>query len=114
MGQFAALFVVSTNRSLSCLSHVQVQAPPIPDTFVVNIGDMLQTWTSGLFPATPHRVVKSTKADRLSAPFFFDPNFKCLVSPLNLPGTTPGLLRLHSVSAGLHGCSDSSHTCSTY
>ncbi|ELR24593.1 oxidoreductase [Acanthamoeba castellanii str. Neff] len=59
-----------------------IAAPPIPGTFVVNIGDMLETWTCGLYKATPHRVKNSSAVDRLSAPFFFDPNFKCLVSPL--------------------------------
>eukprot|EP00698_Gefionella_okellyi_P007872 TRINITY_DN1926_c0_g2_i1.p1 TRINITY_DN1926_c0_g2~~TRINITY_DN1926_c0_g2_i1.p1 ORF type:complete len:330 (+),score=60.58 TRINITY_DN1926_c0_g2_i1:126-1115(+) len=59
-----------------------VQAPPIPGTFVVNIGDMLEIWTCGLYRATPHRVRNVSDSDRLSAPFFFDPNFECLVSPL--------------------------------
>ncbi len=35
-----------------------------------------------MYKATPHRVKNSSDTDRLSAPFFFDPNFKCLVSPL--------------------------------
>jgi isopenicillin N synthase-like dioxygenase len=35
-----------------------------------------------LYKATPHRVKNSSPVNRLSAPFFFDPNFKCLVSPL--------------------------------
>jgi isopenicillin N synthase-like dioxygenase len=36
----------------------------------------------GLYKATPHRVKNSSDRDRLSVPFFFDPNFRCLVSPL--------------------------------
>jgi polar amino acid transport system ATP-binding protein len=59
-----------------------IDAPPLPGTFVVNIGDMLETWTSGLYRATPHRVLKSTRRNRLSAPFFFDPSFDCEVVPL--------------------------------
>ena len=33
-----------------------ISAPPIENTFVVNIGDMLELWTHGIYRATPHRV----------------------------------------------------------
>ena len=53
-----------------------IDAPPVKDTFVVNIGDMLQLWTNGLYKATPHRVKASLNKDRISMPFFFDPAFE--------------------------------------
>jgi isopenicillin N synthase-like dioxygenase len=48
---------------------------PIPGSFVCNIGDMLDRLTAGEYRSTPHRVIPSARADRLSWPFFFDPNF---------------------------------------
>ena len=33
-----------------------VSAPPVPGSFVCNIGDMLDRMTGGLFRSTPHRV----------------------------------------------------------
>ena len=57
-------------------------APPIPGTFVINAGDCLERWTNGLYRATPHRVRNTSGHDRLSAPFFFDPNFHTLIEPL--------------------------------
>ena len=52
-----------------------IAAPPIPGAFLCNIGDMLDRMTAGLYKSTPHRVQNVTRRDRLSFPFFFDPNF---------------------------------------
>lgn len=57
-----------------------ISAPPIPETFVCNIGDMLDRMTRGLYRSTPHRVRNIAKKDRMSFPFFFDPGFHTEVS----------------------------------
>jgi isopenicillin N synthase-like dioxygenase len=62
-----------------------VSAPPIPNSFVCNIGDMLDRMTRGLYRSTPHRVRNPAPRDRLSFPFFFDPNFFARVQPIELP-----------------------------
>ena len=41
--------------------------------------------TRGLFRSTPHRVRNPAPRDRLSFPFFFDPNFFARVQPIDLP-----------------------------
>ena len=57
-----------------------VDAPPLPGSFVCNIGDMLDRMTGGLYRSTPHRVKRNTSGhDRLSFPLFFDPNFDARV-----------------------------------
>lgn len=60
-----------------------ISAPPIPGTFVCNIGDMLDRITRGLYRSTAHRVRNMAKQDRLSFPFFFDPNFYAEVKAID-------------------------------
>src|SRR5215831_452298 len=64
-----------------------IEALPIPGSFVCNIGDMLDRLTGGLYRSTPHRVRNVSGRDRLSFPFFFDPNFNAEVAPLPLGAT---------------------------
>ena len=59
-----------------------IPAPPIPGTFVCNIGDMLDRMTGGLYRSTPHRVRNESGRSRLSFPLFFDPNFRAEVRPI--------------------------------
>jgi isopenicillin N synthase-like dioxygenase len=59
-----------------------VDAPPVPGTFVCNIGDMLDRLTGGWYRSTPHRVRNVSGAQRVSIPFFFDPDFTAEVPPL--------------------------------
>lgn len=66
-----------------------IAAPPIPNTFVCNIGDMLDRMTGGLYRSTLHRVRNTSGNDRLSFPLFFDPNFDAVVKPIaGLPKPT--------------------------
>jgi isopenicillin N synthase-like dioxygenase len=62
-----------------------IAAPPMPNSFVCNIGDMLDRMTGGLYKSTPHRVRNVSGRSRLSFPFFFDPNFNAEVKPILLP-----------------------------
>ncbi len=63
-----------------------VDAPPVPDAFVCNIGDMLDRLTRGVYRSNPHRVLNTSGRSRLSFPFFFDPGFDAHVEPVDLSG----------------------------
>lgn len=59
-----------------------IEAPPIPGTFVCNIGDMLDRMTGGFYRSTPHRVRNQGTSGRLSFPFFFDPHWDAEIEPI--------------------------------
>jgi isopenicillin N synthase-like dioxygenase len=60
-----------------------IDVPPVPNSFVCNIGDMLDRMTAGYYRSTPHRVrINTSGRDRLSLPLFFDPNFNARIEPI--------------------------------
>ncbi|KAF4543224.1 putative 2-oxoglutarate-dependent dioxygenase [Lasiodiplodia theobromae] len=59
-----------------------ISADPIPGAFVVNIGDMIERWTNGLWKSTNHRVIHRGANYRVSVPFFFEPDFNARIKPL--------------------------------
>jgi isopenicillin N synthase-like dioxygenase len=56
-----------------------IHADPIPGAFIVNIGDMMERWTNGLWKSTTHRVIHRGDGFRVSVPLFYEPDFgaKC-------------------------------------
>lgn len=60
-----------------------VPVPYVPESFVINLGDLMSRWTRGRFVATRHRVLRVSQS-RISVPFFFEPNVDALIEPLNV------------------------------
>lgn len=71
-----------------------VDVPIAPDSYVINIGELMARWTNERWRATLHRVVnppaeKAEASRRLSLVFFHNPNYDAPVAAL--PGTVaPG------------------------
>ncbi len=63
-----------------------IEAPPVEDSFVVNLGDMLELMTGGRYRSTPHRVRNASGLDRLSFPLFLDPSWNAEVRPVPRAG----------------------------
>ena len=63
-----------------------ISAPPIPGTFVINVGEVLEMASNGYLLANVHRVVTPPAgANRLSVAFFFNAQLNSTVPLLELP-----------------------------
>ena len=61
---------------------------PIPNTFVVNIGDLLSRWSNGRFRSVPHFVVNKGGQARYSIVVFVDPDSQTVIDPILHKGET--------------------------
>jgi isopenicillin N synthase-like dioxygenase len=59
-----------------------IEAPPRPDTFLLNLGDLMPRWSNGRFRSTPHRVVNRSGRARYSIAYFFDPAMDAVIDCL--------------------------------
>jgi isopenicillin N synthase-like dioxygenase len=64
-------------------SREWVGAPPLKDSFVINIGDILQYWSNGRYASTQHRVINRNGIDRYSIPYFVNPGADTVISALD-------------------------------
>lgn len=80
---------------------VWIEAPLIPGCFVVNIGDIFETWSGGQFKSTQHRVV-NIGHERFSIPLFFGLDYHAVVEPLEKFRTPETLTKYPPMKAGEH------------
>lgn len=59
-----------------------IVAPPIPGTFVVNIGDLMARWTNDLFASTIHRAINRSGVVRYSIPYFLGTDYDTPIEAL--------------------------------
>ncbi|MBT3145627.1 2OG-Fe(II) oxygenase [Neptunomonas sp. CHC150] len=77
-----------------------IDATPVPDTFVINIGDMMARWSNDRYTSTPHRVVNQAQKDRYASPFFVEPNFDTNIYCLDGCSDQTSPPKYESISAG--------------
>jgi len=74
--------------------------PFVPDTFIVNIGDLMARWTDDRWVSTLHRVVNPPKdkahdSRRLSLVFFHQPNYDAVIQQIR-----PGKPKYEPITSG--------------
>ena len=59
-----------------------IRPPHVPNTFVVNTGEMLGRYSNDRYIATPHRVINDNNTLRHAIPFFFGPGLDAIIEPV--------------------------------
>ncbi|XP_059076921.1 S-norcoclaurine synthase 1-like [Cryptomeria japonica] len=65
-----------------CKDGEWVPVQPIPGALVINIGDMLEVISNGIYKSIEHRGVTSIDRDRISIAMFFGPSKETEVGPI--------------------------------
>jgi isopenicillin N synthase-like dioxygenase len=79
-----------------------VDVPFRKNAFIVNLGDMLERWTNGMFRSTTHRVITDGKTERYSLPFFYEPNFDTVVTCLDVCCSKENPPKWGPITSGQH------------
>uniref|UniRef100_A0A453HEN7 Fe2OG dioxygenase domain-containing protein n=1 Tax=Aegilops tauschii subsp. strangulata TaxID=200361 RepID=A0A453HEN7_AEGTS len=59
-----------------------VRVRPVPDSYVINVGDIIQVWSNDRYESAEHRVSVNSEKERFSMPYFFNPGSDAMVEPL--------------------------------
>ncbi|MEI9953100.1 MAG: 2-oxoglutarate and iron-dependent oxygenase domain-containing protein [Pseudomonadota bacterium] len=98
---FTILHATSPGLEVLNARNHWVDAPPVRDAFVINIGDLLEVLSNGRWVSTAHRVRK-VQEERYSAPLFFNLDYDAEIAPAPHLVLSDGEARYPSVRAGEH------------
>ncbi|KAF8721426.1 hypothetical protein HU200_023139 [Digitaria exilis] len=59
-----------------------ITVDPVPDAFIVNVGDQIQVLSNAAYKSVEHRVTVSAAEDRLSMAFFYNPRSDLPIAPM--------------------------------
>ncbi|KAK9268385.1 hypothetical protein L1049_000134 [Liquidambar formosana] len=52
---------------------------PNPEALIINIGDLFQAWSNGIYKSAGHRVVTNREVERMSVAYFFCPSYDTVI-----------------------------------
>ncbi|XP_028764397.1 probable 2-oxoglutarate-dependent dioxygenase At5g05600 [Neltuma alba] len=58
-----------------------ISVKPLPNAFIINLGDQLQIVSNEIYKSVEHKVVVNSKSDRVSLAFFYNPKSDVVIEP---------------------------------
>ncbi|OVA11146.1 Oxoglutarate/iron-dependent dioxygenase [Macleaya cordata] len=62
-----------------------VTVNPNPKALIINIGDLFQAWSNGLYRSVEHRVMTNKKVERFSVAYFLCPSYETVIQSCGKP-----------------------------
>ncbi|KAE8730045.1 Gibberellin 2-beta-dioxygenase 8 [Hibiscus syriacus] len=62
-----------------------VSVKPNQDALIVNIGDLFQAWSNGVYKSVEHKVVTNAKMERYSIAYFLCPSYDSVIGSFEQP-----------------------------
>ncbi|GAB4826671.1 hypothetical protein Ancab_033567 [Ancistrocladus abbreviatus] len=62
-----------------------IAVKPNPKALIVNIGDLFQAWSNGVYKSVEHRVVANEKRERFSTAYFLCPSYDAVIQSCKEP-----------------------------
>ncbi|KAL4606242.1 hypothetical protein ACB092_09G087700 [Castanea dentata] len=59
-----------------------VTVKPVPNAFIVNVGDQIQVLSNAIYKSVEHRVIVNAVKDRVSLALFYNPKSDLLIQPI--------------------------------
>ncbi|KAG6769594.1 hypothetical protein POTOM_025244 [Populus tomentosa] len=64
-----------------CRKGSWLTVKPIPNAFIINIGDQLQVLSNAIYQSVEHRVIVNSNSDRVSLALFYNPKSDSVIEP---------------------------------
>ncbi|XP_010057211.2 protein SRG1 [Eucalyptus grandis] len=82
-----------------------VPVKPLPGAFIVNVGDIVEIMTNGIYQSIEHRAAVNAVKERVSIATFFSPRMDAEIGPMQslIAPETPALFRRITVAEHLKG-----------
>ncbi|KAF8673930.1 hypothetical protein HU200_048379 [Digitaria exilis] len=74
---------VGRHKDAGALTILGVRVTPVPDSFIINVGDLIQVWSNDRYESAEQQGVAVNSAkERFSMPYFFNPASYTMVEPV--------------------------------
>ncbi|KAI4357400.1 hypothetical protein L6164_001349 [Bauhinia variegata] len=79
-----------------------IPVKPLPNAFIINIGDILEIVTNGIYRSIEHRATVNPEKERISVATFYNPSFEKIIGPAQSLVDAERPAKFRSISVAEH------------